>query len=97
MALSELFGVRTAWHGSGDASPAAHAAELEYLLPWGDAVDALVSTRVVEIGAVRWTVHLGDFREMIHAAPAPPPHAIFYDPYSPAANPGKGNGHGKKG
>jgi tRNA U34 5-methylaminomethyl-2-thiouridine-forming methyltransferase MnmC len=66
----------------------AHADALEYLLPWGDAVDALASARAVEIGAVRWTVHLGDFREMVHASPAPPPHAIFYDPYSPAANPG---------
>lgn len=27
-ALSELFGVRTAWHGPGDASPVAHAAQL---------------------------------------------------------------------
>jgi len=26
--LSELFGVRTAWHGPGDASPLAHAAQL---------------------------------------------------------------------
>jgi mannonate dehydratase len=27
-ALSEFFGVRTAWHGPGDASPIAHAAQL---------------------------------------------------------------------
>jgi mannonate dehydratase len=27
--LSAFFGVRTAWHGSGDASPAAHAAQLD--------------------------------------------------------------------
>src|SRR5439155_21277889 len=27
-ALSEYFGVRTAWHGPGDASPLAHAAQL---------------------------------------------------------------------
>jgi mannonate dehydratase len=27
-ALSEYFGVRTAWHGTGDASPVAHAAQL---------------------------------------------------------------------
>jgi len=27
-ALSEFFGVRTAWHGQGDASPVAHAAQL---------------------------------------------------------------------
>jgi mannonate dehydratase len=27
-ALSEYFGVRTAWHGPGDASPVAHAAQL---------------------------------------------------------------------
>jgi mannonate dehydratase len=28
VALSEFFGVRTAWHGPGDASPLAHAAQL---------------------------------------------------------------------
>jgi mannonate dehydratase len=27
-ALSEYFGVKTAWHGPGDASPVAHAAQL---------------------------------------------------------------------
>ena len=27
-ALREFFGVRTAWHGPGDASPVAHAAQL---------------------------------------------------------------------
>ena len=27
-ALSEFFGVQTAWHGPGDASPVAHAAQL---------------------------------------------------------------------
>ncbi len=27
-ALAEFFGVRTAWHGPGDASPIAHAAQL---------------------------------------------------------------------
>ena len=27
-ALGEYFGVRTAWHGPGDASPIAHAAQL---------------------------------------------------------------------
>jgi mannonate dehydratase len=31
-ALSEFFGVRTAWHGPGDASPVAHAAH--WLLNW---------------------------------------------------------------
>jgi tRNA U34 5-methylaminomethyl-2-thiouridine-forming methyltransferase MnmC len=65
-----------------------HAAELEYLLPWRSALETLCWNYVVEVGAVRWTIHLGDFREMLHAPPAPAPHAILYDPYSPAANPG---------
>ena len=32
-ALCEFFGVRTAWHGPGDASPLAHAAQLALELP----------------------------------------------------------------
>ena len=65
-----------------------HAAELGYLERWRGVLDTLVENGAAQIGAVRWTLHLGDFRKLVGAAPAPAPHAILYDPYSPAANPG---------
>jgi hypothetical protein len=34
---------------------------------------------------VEWQLHVGDFRALPAAIPAP--HAILYDPYSPKANP----------
>ena len=66
----------------------AHAAELEYLLPWQEVVEKLCWNYTVEVGALRWSLHLGDFREQVQASPAPAPHAILYDPYSPGSNPG---------
>ncbi len=62
-----------------------HAAELGYLAAWELQVAALLATGSAQAGEVRWHFHGGDFRK-IPAAPAP--HAILYDPYSPAANPG---------
>ena len=41
--------------------------------------------RFVQIGNIAWFFHPGDFRAPIAA---PSPHAVLYDPYSPAANPG---------
>jgi tRNA U34 5-methylaminomethyl-2-thiouridine-forming methyltransferase MnmC len=66
----------------------AHAAELGYLAPWRGAIETLRTKGSVEIGALRWMLHLGDFRNLVQAAPPEAPHAILYDPYSPAANPG---------
>jgi tRNA U34 5-methylaminomethyl-2-thiouridine-forming methyltransferase MnmC len=65
-----------------------HAEELAYPVPWVSQIEALCANGTVDVGHVRWTVHLGDFREVVRKPPAPAPHAIFYDPYSPAANPG---------
>ena len=62
-----------------------HAVELGYLTQWLPALDDLLSRGSAEAGAVCWHFHNGDFRT-IPIAPAP--HAILYDPYSPAANPG---------
>ena len=56
-----------------------------YLVPWRAAAAQLVEMGRVDAGNVAWFFHPGDFR--VEAAP-PPPHAIMYDPYSPAANPG---------
>lgn len=41
---------------------------------------------------VEWTLHPGDFSTFLlhgegHAGSPPSPHAVFFDPYSPAANP----------
>ena len=66
----------------------AHAAELEYLLPWAEWVEKLCWNYAVDVGALRWSLHLGDFRELVQSPPAPAPHAILYDPYSPDSNPG---------
>lgn len=62
-----------------------HAEELVYPTPWLSSIDALLSSGAAEAGSVHWHFHQGDFREI---PTAPAPHAILYDPYSPAANPG---------
>lgn len=63
------------------------AEELGYLAPWCAAVDGLLSRGEWEDVArgVRWVVHRGDFRDLLHVAPLP--GAILYDPYSPRVNP----------
>jgi tRNA U34 5-methylaminomethyl-2-thiouridine-forming methyltransferase MnmC len=65
-----------------------HAAELAYIEQWKDLIVRLLADGSVQAGPVRWVFHPGDFREIIAEPPAPSPHAILYDPYSPAANPG---------
>ena len=61
---------------------AAHEKSLRELLKNGIAYLGGAGTRI------EWRLHPGDFCELVlHAAPESP-HAIFYDPYSPTANPG---------
>ena len=62
-----------------------HAEALEYLPPWREAMEALLSRGEATRGCVRWLLHVGDFRAVNIAAAAP--HAVLYDPYSPRANP----------
>lgn len=62
-----------------------HADALQYLAPHTRAIAHLLTHGEWETAAVRWLFHPGDFRATMHDAPAP--HAILYDPYSPAANP----------
>ena len=62
-----------------------NADALGYLEPWRDVAAQLVKKGRVAVKNVVWFFHPGDFREPVVA---PPPHAIMYDPYSPAANPG---------
>lgn len=65
----------------------AHADELGYLSPWLGAIEELLATGAARAGAVHWRFHEADFCEFIGNPAAPAPHAILYDPYSPAANP----------
>lgn len=65
-----------------------HAVELEYPAPWTREIERLLANGRVEIGRVTWSLELGDFRERVCGLAGPGPRAIFFDPYSPAANPG---------
>lgn len=65
-----------------------NAESLGYLSKWREHAAALVDKGRVDVGSLVWFFHPGDFRQQIVAPPAPAPHAILYDPYSPAANPG---------
>jgi len=64
-----------------------HAEALGYLAPHAAAIGRLLERGVWEAcgGSVQWRFHPGDFRTTMDAVPAP--HAILYDPYSPASNP----------
>lgn len=62
-----------------------NADALGYLIPWRETAATLMGKRRVDVGKVAWFFHPGDFRAGVAA---PSPHAILYDPYSPAANPG---------
>jgi tRNA U34 5-methylaminomethyl-2-thiouridine-forming methyltransferase MnmC len=61
---------------------AAHEKPLRELLSNGSALIKNASTRI------EWRLHRGDFCEQIRLDAWEAPHAIFYDPYSPSANPG---------
>jgi hypothetical protein len=67
---------------------AAHSGELGYLPRWMGPVRELLANDAADAGAVRWRFHEVDFRDFVSTPAAPAPHAIMYDPYSPAANPG---------
>lgn len=64
-----------------------HAAELGYMRGWESAVEEFLSKGRALDG--RWELRLGDFPEMLrrHPRPAPAPHAILFDAFSPAKNP----------
>lgn len=68
-----------------------HAEDLEYPVRWLGVIMELLETGTAAAGCMRWHFHRGDFRQMImesKMSALPAPDAIFYDPYSPAANPG---------
>lgn len=61
---------------------------LTYLKPWTTLITQLVENSVAVTENVTWHFHRGDFQEFARKSPAPLPHAVLYDPYSPASNPG---------
>ena len=63
-----------------------HAEELEYLAPFRAAIEMLLKKGRAQIGGIAWHFHAGDFADTMHRADVPAPHAILYDPYSPATN-----------
>lgn len=62
-----------------------NAEALAYPAPHAEAMARLFKGGGWQGGGLRWEFRTGDFRETMDAAP--PPHAILYDPYSPAVNP----------
>jgi tRNA U34 5-methylaminomethyl-2-thiouridine-forming methyltransferase MnmC len=64
-----------------------HAAELGYLSGYESAARELLDTGRALGG--RWELRLGDFPALLrqHPPPAPAPHAILFDAFSPAKNP----------
>ena len=70
----------------------AHAAVLVYPHGQEASLRALRDAGRVEVGlpagCLRWQLSLGDFPALLAGeADLPAPHAVFYDPYSPTANP----------
>jgi len=65
-----------------------HADELKYPIPYKELLGRLLIERHCHISPrIHWHLHLGDFREQIKISGLPAPHAVLYDPYSPASNP----------
>lgn len=71
-----------------------HAAQLGYFAGYETTVDRLIKERSTTIHdthrCVRWELHIDDFpaliRQPVHFSKIPP-HAILFDPFSPARNP----------
>jgi len=63
-----------------------HADALGYMAGWESAIEQLLAEGLTNpLPHVRWQLHRGDYLAQLHNAP--PPAAIFHDPYSPARNP----------
>ena len=64
-----------------------HAEALGYMAGWEPAIERLLADGIAQpLPQVRWQLHRGDYLTQLRNAP--PPAAIFHDPYSPARNPG---------
>jgi tRNA U34 5-methylaminomethyl-2-thiouridine-forming methyltransferase MnmC len=64
-----------------------HSSELPYLIPHVGTIRTLLEHGEANTGSVHWTLHEGNFRALLQSIPLPSPHAILFDPYSPASNP----------
>lgn len=59
---------------------------LPYMAGWEPVLEELLARGEVQaLPQVRWWLHRGDYLEQMRHAP--PPAAIYHDPYSPARNP----------
>ena len=63
-----------------------HAEELEYLVPFRAAIEALLAHGRTRVGGVEWHFHRGDFSATLHRADIPAPHAVLYDPQGDVAS-----------
>jgi tRNA U34 5-methylaminomethyl-2-thiouridine-forming methyltransferase MnmC len=77
-----------------------HAVDLPYLDGYQEPLAALLERQGADVtfenglGAVRWSLFKDDFPSLLSrwqttdpSGRAPPPHAVLYDPFSPAKNP----------
>jgi tRNA U34 5-methylaminomethyl-2-thiouridine-forming methyltransferase MnmC len=69
-----------------------HSADLGYVAQYESAVQELLQTGRADFKqaeqSVCWRLHLGDFPWFLRqSGPAPAPHAIMFDAFSPAKNP----------
>jgi tRNA U34 5-methylaminomethyl-2-thiouridine-forming methyltransferase MnmC len=68
----------------------AHSDELKYLRGYESRMEELCRGRRVEFRNTVWETHIGDFPSFLRSAnitELPAPHAVLYDPFSPAKNP----------
>ncbi len=68
----------------------AHATELKYFQGYENQARYLLRDGRVEFGGIQWELQVGDFPSFLREPAAklsPKPHAILYDPFSPAKNP----------
>ena len=67
-----------------------HSGALGYMAGWEPVLETLLECGEVQaLPHVRWRLYRGDYLEQMRHAP--PPAAIYHDPYSPARNPGMWN------
>lgn len=69
-----------------------HGAALRFPVGFEEAMDELLQRHSAEFShrelKVRWTIHAGDFPSLLAGAtPVPAPDAVFFDAFSPRANP----------
>ena len=67
----------------------AHSKELEYVQAFESLVEVLIARSLVEFANGYWEIHVCDFPALLRegADAIPKPHAILFDPFSPAKNP----------